>query len=361
MGRKDDPDLAPDAALAVEDTPERAAEQLAHLGGDRDEIDDFDPSDLDDGSVLPDDYDPLNPAPAASPSDEDTEDEVTEDEEDDDAETDKLPAEDAEDAEEDADEADADVDSEDEEPADEKPAQKGIPKHRFDEVNERRKAAEARAEQLQAQIDAGKDPEEQEVPYDIRAGEKEYMDLVLDGDVDAALDKREEIDAAKEAKWKSDAKHETKEDIEVSADNTELLALSREAQEMFDVFDPDSENYDQAKLNKVMVFMRGYENSDPDMTRADAFVYALSDVAEMYGLQIPGDDPEPEPEPKKAGKKDDSARKAKLKEKAHTPVSGDGTPSADTGAVVPNIEDMTDEEIDALPPKVLARMRGDII
>ena len=59
--------LAADAALAVEHTPEREAEQRAYFGGDIDDIDDFDATGLDDGS------DPNFTAPPAS-DDADTED-----------------------------------------------------------------------------------------------------------------------------------------------------------------------------------------------------------------------------------------------------------------------------------------------
>jgi len=357
--------LAADAALAVEHTPEREAEQRAYFGGDIDEIDDFDATGLDDGS------DPNFTAPPAS-DDADTEDkdddsEDSENDSDDaaddaDADSDDSDgdADDSEDDAEDADDADADVDSEGEDEAASKPAPKGIPKHRFDEVNERRKAAEDENARLKAQIEAGKPPAEQEVPYDVRAGEKEYMDLLLDGDTEAALAKREEIDAAKEAKWRADTKGETKTELSQSEEQAELLALSSEAQTMFDVFNPDHEDYNQPMLNKVLTFMRGYEASG-EMSRSDAFVAGLADVVEMYDLMPEEAAPADDGKPKPTGKKKVDPKKAKLKEQAHQPVAGQGAASADNGAVAPDIETMTDEEIDALPEKTLARLRGDFV
>jgi hypothetical protein len=46
MTRKNDPDLAPDAALATDlgDPVERHAKQVAEMGGDIDDIDNYDPS-----------------------------------------------------------------------------------------------------------------------------------------------------------------------------------------------------------------------------------------------------------------------------------------------------------------------------
>ena len=369
MTKKNDPDLAPDAALATDlgDPVERHAKQVAEMGGDIDDIDSYDPSGEDDGSVLPDDYDPLKPAPAASQDDDDDDDDADSDDSDGDKDDDDSDGEGSEDEdeadeeeadEEEADEADANDDSEDEGEADSKPAAKGIPKHRFDEVNERRKAAEAEAERLRAQIEAGKPPEEKEAPYDIRANEKEYMDLLLDGDTDGALAKREEIDAAKEAKWRAETKTETKTDLDTQAEEAELVSLSREAEAMFDVFNPDSENYDQAMLNKVLVFMKGYE-AQGGISRGDAFINGLADVVEMYDLMPPEEGADEDPEPKPTGKKKVDKKKAALKKKAVTPAGLDGQGSADAGAATPNIEDMTDEELDALPEKTLARLRGD--
>jgi len=356
-----DDGLAADAALAVEHTPEREAEQRAWFGGDVDDIDDFDATGLDDGSdpdfVAPDpkdeDKDDAEDADADAEDDSADDGEDSEDDDADDSDGDEDSSEEADDADADADSDDAD---EDDEPA---PVAKGIPKHRFDEVNERRKSAEEENARLKAQIEAGKPPEDEAEPYDVRANEKEYMDLLLDGDTESALAKREEIDAAKYASWKAETQVATKTDISQDAEQQELLHMSKEAETMFDVFNPDHEDYNQGMLNKVLTFMRGYET---EMSRADAFVAGLADVVEMYDLMPDEDDtPADDGKPKPTGKKKVDPKKAGLKKKAHVPVAGEGAASADSGAVVPDIETMTDEEIDALPEKTLARLRGDFV
>ena len=358
MSKNDIPgdSLAADASLAVEHTPERAAEQLAYLGGELDDdVDAFDATGLDDGSVLPEDYDETKPAPAASLSDDDDGETGDEDDSDDDS---------AGDVEDSADDGDddptGDADESDESSGKEDaPAGKGIPKHRFDEVNERRKAAETENERLRAQIAAGKPPTEEEAPYNLRAAEKEYMDFLLDGDTDSALAKREEIDAAKEAKWMAASSVATRTERNVEASNTDLLSLSHEAQEMFDVFNPDHADYNQGMLDKVLVFMKGYEASGT-MSRSDAFVAGLADVVDMYDLMPEDGDAANKGEEKPTGKKK-VVDKTKATAMAHQPVAGQGQGSAQAGAVVPNINDMSDEELDALPEKTLARMRGDIL
>ncbi len=378
--RKDDPDLAPDATLATDlgDEDQRFKDQVAEMGGEPDEIDSFDATDLDDGSILPDGYDPLNTAPAKSPDDEgdgdSDDDDSTDDSDDDSTNTATSTARDESSDEGDGDKtADADEDKSDEEgddkdvpdpdDVDDKPAPKGIPKHRFDEVNERRKAAEEENERLKAELAAGKKPESEDEAFDFDEAEKLYIELTLDGDTDAALAKRKEIRAAERAEWKSETKGETKSEIEQSRADAELLGLSQEAEKMFDIFNPDHEDFNADVQEKVLVFMRGYESTG-EHSRSDAFIMGLADVVEMYGLMPPEDDSKDEdPEPKPTGKKKevDEKKKASDRKRAHQPVAGEGSASADTGAVVPNVDDMTDEELAALPAKTLARLRGDFI
>jgi len=350
---KSDPNegLAADAVLATDlgDEKERTAAQLEYFGGDVDDIDNEDFSTADDGSS----FDPANPAPApiAAKDEEEEEDEESDDDE---------PA--AEDEKEEDEESDDEESDDDAAAAKEDLAEKstkGIPKHRFDEVNQRRKAAEAELAVYKAKETATQEGAVEQ--FDFRANEKAYMELMLDGDVDGALAKREEIDAARESKWKSEATTTTKADLSQAAAHDELLSLSREAEKMFDVFSPDSENYNQAMLDKVMIFMRGYESSD--MSRSDAFVAGLADVIELYGLEVPGVEvpkkgktTTPTGKRREGGKKKEEAR-----ENAHQPVGSQGKSSAALGAAVADINNMSDEEIEALPEKTLARMRGDFL
>ena len=367
MPKKDDPDLAPDAALAEDlgDEDERQDKQREYFGGEKDDIDDFDPAGLDDGS------DPEYVAPDPDEDPEAKDDADKDPEPDAKADGDKEESDDADDSddeggeeggEEDAAE-DADADESSEAEADPDPEQKvkGIPKRRFDEVNERRKAAEEELARRDAEKAAGEQAAEE--VYDFDEAETEYMDLLLDGKTQDALAKRKEIRAAE----KSDFQKETKEDVQSSQIqrevSQELDALSREAEKMFPVFDRDHDDFSPAITKKVMVYYHGYMEMGEE-NPGDAFVLALADVIDQYGLDggdDPEPDPDPDPEPKPDGKKKDTAKKTEAAKQAHKPVAGEGAASDSHGAVVPNIEDMTDEELDALPEKTLARLRGDFV
>lgn len=359
MSKKDELDMSPDAALAVEHTPEREAEQLSYFGGEKDEIDDYDASEEDDGSVV--NVDP-NAAPAAeSPKDEDTEEEAS-DEEDDDGDADEAEESSDDDVEEEASDDDDSAESESEDEADDEEDEaaakpKGIPKHRFDEVNERRKAAEQELADLKAEKQAEKQGEEE--TFDFDEAEGIYQDLLLDGDTDGAKAKRGEIRAAEKAEWKREALGETKQDLNLDDQRADLQDMYTQAEEMFDAFNPDHEDYRQDLVDKTLVFYKGYM-AEGGMSPADAFVAGLADVVDMADLVEV--DAEADPKPKPTGKKKvGGKKKADAKAKAHTPVGGEGSGSADTGAAVPNVEEMSDEDFDALPDKTQARLRGDVI
>ncbi|QTD44557.1 hypothetical protein [Ottowia testudinis] len=78
----------------------------------------------------------------------------------------------------------------------------GIPRARFNEVNERRKALEQEVEALRAQLAAGNGsapgspPVQQAEALDLQAAEERYGELIMDGDMKAAAALRVRINAA---------------------------------------------------------------------------------------------------------------------------------------------------------------------
>jgi len=374
MSKKDaEVDLMQDATKAedLKGQQERTAEQLAHLGGEVDDIDNFDPTGLDDGSDP--DYKAPDPEEEKDDGKKDEELDAEKDSEGEEGDGEAAEGDGADSEDEGADKGDSD-DSEGSEEASEDDAgedkgdaeegKKGIPKHRFDDVNDRMKAAERENEELKRQIEAGKPSEKEEDKFDIDAAEDEYSELLLDGKVKEAGAKRREIRAAEKAEIRAELATETKASISDSADAKELNALSGEAKRLYPCFDKDHEDFDRTLSNKVSVYYQGYLKSGQAASHGDAFVLALADVIESadldekYGEKEP--EPELEPELKPTGEKKVDKKKEELREKALTPVVGEGASGDDAGASNIDIDQMTDEEMDALPKKTLARLRGDI-
>lgn len=391
MSKAKDPaeGLEDDASKGIEikDPDQRRADQLEYFGGDpetEDELEDL--TKLDRGDGLEEVKDDDRGDDVSEDSDEEESEEESKDDEEGEGEDETEGSEgdsaDEETEDEDSDEGDKDGaesdedESEDDEPAaeddveeeeeEEKPV--GIPRKRFNEVNQRMKDAEAELIALRAEKTAGKEAAEE--TFDFDAAEDEYMVLLLDGKTKEAGGKRREIRAAEMEQFKSETAEETTTLVDEKAMTRVLKGLSGEAEKMFPIFDPDSENFNPDAVGKVLTFMKGYELGG--MPSDDAFVTGLADAMEIYNLvqsdeetESQGDEKKEDEKPgKKVTKKAPITKVAEKiaasKQQGKSPA-GQGDGSSDRGAVAPNIEDMTDEEMDALPPEMLARMRGDLL
>lgn len=374
MGKKDPAEgLEPDITV-VDDPAEREKQQLEYYGGDPID-DDEDLSNLDRGDNLDDE-----------PSNEDRGDEVTETkeekaEEDTEAEADE--AEGDEDSDDDGDDSDDEAevesgddsgeegDSDDEDAATDddnvvedkdKDRDPGIPRHRFNEVNERMKRAEQRLAELEAQSKAKEEAAEDKFDFD--AAEKEYMDLLLDGNTDAAAAKRNEIRVAEQELFTKQATQQATSTIDEQAEMRDLNALSLQAEEMFPVFNQESDDYDPVIANKVVTYMKGYMSDGQGIS--DAFVSGLADVIEQYGLddrygRSESPDPKPAPEAKKGKPITKTKEKLAASKKAAPSPAGHGEGSAARGVSTPSISDMSDADMDKLTPEQLSRLRGDYV
>ena len=114
----------------------------------------------------------------------------------------------------------------------------GIPRARFNEVNDRRKALETEVEQLRAQLASAQPaagsaparppqqaPQAAPEPYDIEAAEELYLQLVLDGDTKAATKLRMEINGVLHDAAYSRFAHETAAQQQTAAASKTVDAL----------------------------------------------------------------------------------------------------------------------------------------
>lgn len=114
----------------------------------------------------------------------------------------------------------------------------GIPRVRFNEVNDRRKALETEVEQLRAQLAGAQPapgaapaqlqqpaPQAAPEPYNIEAAEERYLQLVLDGDTKAATKLRMEINGVLQDAAYSRFAHETAAQQQTAAASKTVEAL----------------------------------------------------------------------------------------------------------------------------------------
>lgn len=374
-GKKKDPNegLADDASLATDlgDEDERKAEQLAYYGGDNDDDIDLDEN-ADRGDNIPDDKEDTDRGDEVDEESEESEEKSEDSEEEaDDAEEEQVSADDDEEADAEDESADDDdqedseddeVEEEDEEPA---PKEKGIPRHRFNEVNERMRKAEAKIASLEAIDKAAEDAAVDKFDFD--EAEESYMALLLDGKTKEAGAKRREIREAEKSEFKAEAVQESTASVSVTQMEQAVDSLSKEAERMFPAFDENSDDFNPQAVSKTLTFMRGYQADG--MGADDAFVAALADTIEIFGLDTESQsDEESGDTAGKTGKtvtkkkaKADVKKKLDLAKKQGKSPAGEGKGSADVGAAVVDVETLTEDEIDALPAAQLARLRGDFI
>jgi hypothetical protein len=201
--------------------------------------------------------------------------------------------------------------------------------------------------------------------YDFDKNEEAYMELLLDGKTKEAAVLRREIRAAEKEDFKAETKRETIS--ETSATKTQELvdSLAAQAEQMYPVLLEGHADYNPAIVNKVMTFMAGYRAAG--LNADDALVAGLADAIQIYDLDTKYGATETEDKgdavTKKTVTKKEPIKKVKeklaLQKQQGKSPAGEGKGSADAGAVVPDITQMSDEEMDALPSEMLARLRGD--
>lgn len=239
-----------------------------------------------------------------------------------------------------------------------------IPKTRFDEVNARRKAAEDRVKELEAQLAAKEQAGKQ--AYDFDAAEQEYGELLLDGKFKEAAAKRREINAALEADWEAKQAAKTELTVEQRELKKDLNAISTRMEAEYAEFDPESEAYSEDLTAEVLSMFEGYMATRRDLTPQEALQLAGDNVVRLYGLKKVGTSEEPSSASKgksnvrKVSKKD-TKKKIELAKKAPKDIGAAGKSGTDHGEKPIDINSLSDDELMALPESMLKRLRGDFV
>lgn len=228
-----------------------------------------------------------------------------------------------------------------------------IPKDRFDEVNERRKAAEKRVQELEARLNAPTT----ESNFDFDAAEQDYMNAVLDGDHAKAQQLRRDIRAQElqmvkqtAAQAAAQAKEATKAELSFEQTVADLEAT-------YPQFNQTSDQYDQSLVDEVLELHKGYLGQGYDPSTAMNKAARL--IAKANGLGKPAE-PAPTPAPTQKApptKPTPEQVQAKLDKAERQPPVQAGNANKTQEQ---DYTRLTDEEYEALPKETLRRIRGDI-
>ncbi len=230
-----------------------------------------------------------------------------------------------------------------------------IPKSRFDEVNRRRKEAERRLQELERQQKA-QDPAKA-VDFDFDAKEQEYMQAVLDGETEKALNIRKEIRSAEAAlqeakvqQAQQEAQHKTKAQLE-------LEQTVMQAQQQFPEFDASSDVYDEEATQEALELFEAYKGRG--YLPGDAMNRAVRMTARAYGL---GQQHQHQQQDQQASQKKQQKQAESLDEKMKTAEKQPPAPSQERDNAELPVKDplqMSEKEFDALDEQERRRLRGD--
>lgn len=246
-----------------------------------------------------------------------------------------------------------------------------IPKSRFDEVNQRRKEAERRLQELERQQQA-QDPS-RAVDFDFDAKEKEYMQAVLDGETDKALEIRKEIRSAETALQEAKVQQAQQEAQYKTKAQLELEQTVTEAQQAYPEFDASSEIYNEEATQEALELFEALKSRG--YTPADAMHRSVRLTVSAYGLgqQQQQTQAQTQDRAQSQGRRsqqdqnqgqDREQSQQTLDDKMQTASRQPPTPAQDReSAQLPNKDpmQMSEKEFDALSEEEERRLRGDFV
>ena len=248
-----------------------------------------------------------------------------------------------------------------------KPKGKGqtVPKSRMDEVI-------AERNELRREMEALKEAQKPAAPaapaYDFEGKEKQYQDLILDGEAEKATALRSEINQKTRETLSAELAQEVETTITRKNEETALQLAADQLQSDFPQFNEDSSDYNEALTQEVIDLRDAFiiKGERP----VDALAKASDFVIRNHDLSAPA--PEEETSTGLAGKAapakksvDEVSKKRaevakKLDVASKQPPELPGESSSSHGEKAVDISTLSEEEFNALPEATLKRLRGDI-
>ena len=288
------------------------------------------------------------------------EDEITEEETLDEALADDNVSEDTEESTEETttEETVASAEEETTEEVEEEPTPHMIPKSRYDSAQARARSAEGKVKQYEAQQAAQAATDESTAQsataLDTKLEEidRNIEQARLDGDVDKVVLLQKTARDVEKDIYQSMAEIAASNAGTAAQESVKLDSLIDTLETSYDILNPDSENFDENKINEILdmqsAFVKNGDSPSAAMLKAVGYIMPEERVVDEV-----------------ANKRKTNVAKNLKAAKAQAPGSNETGMNSDAGgpttSETPNLDDMTMDEFDALPPETIKRLRGDSV
>ena len=256
-------------------------------------------------------------------------------------------------------EAEEETAAEVEEPAPKKPSVT-VPKSRLDEEIAKKKALQKRLDELEAQKTP---PEDAPEAFDFDKSEIEYQQLVLDGESEKAAALRQQMRVAERQQIAYEMRKEMTDTVTKNAQETALATAAQELEAAYPVFDQNSESFNQELTQEVVELRNAFMAQDYDavdaLNKAVNFVVKTNDLAPISDETPALAQTSKPPQATTDKKRKEVSRKLKAAESQPPEMPGES--SASRGEKAVNVDNMTEDEFNALPDATLKRLRGDLM
>jgi hypothetical protein len=239
----------------------------------------------------------------------------------------------------------------------EAPAAHMIPKSRYDSAQKRARTAEARVKQYEEQASAATAAATADadtastLDSELEELDRGIAQAQLDGDTDKVVLLSKQARAVEKGIYQTMTETAAASAGTKAQESVKLDSLIDILEDQYDILNPDSDNFDEDKINEILdmqkAFVKNGETPSAAMLKSVGYIMPEQRITDEV-----------------AGKRRTNVAKNLKAAEAQAPGTTDTGVNSDTTGKKEeglNLEQMTQDEFDALPPETLKRLRGDAV
>lgn len=233
-----------------------------------------------------------------------------------------------------------------------------IPKSRYDSAQARARSAEKKVKEYEAQqaaqVATEQSTNQSAEKLDTRLEEldRDIEQARLDGDVDKIVALQKDARNVEKQIYQTMAELAASNAGTAAQESVKLDTLIDTLETQYDILNPDSENFNEDKINEILdmqsAFVKNGDSPSAAMLKAVGYIMPEERITDEV-----------------ANKRRTNVAKNLKAAKAQAPGSNETGMNSDAGGPTSDkpvdVTQMTQEEFDALPPETIKRLRGDSV